>query len=62
LRSRWSGYSTISLANAPGVLGAAYFIPIFGVSLLLVTHVLVFRLLMRKPAAAPASVMAGLPK
>jgi hypothetical protein len=27
-----------------------------------VTHVLVFRLLMRKQAAAPASVVAGLPK
>jgi hypothetical protein len=44
------------------VLGAAYFIPIFGVPLLLVTHVLVFRLLMRKQAAAPASVVAGVPK
>ena len=56
--------NSISLANAPGVLGAAYFIPIFGfgVPLLLVTHVLVFRLLMRKQAAAPASVVAGLPK
>ena len=54
--------NAISLANAPGVLGAAYFIPIFGVPLLLVTHVLVFRLLMRKQAAAPASVVAGLHK
>jgi hypothetical protein len=54
--------NAISLANAPGVLGAAYFIPIFGVPLLLVTHVLVFRLLMRKQAAAPASVVAELPK
>ena len=54
--------NAISLANAPGVLGAAYFIPIFGVPLLLVTHVLVFRLLMRKQAAAPASGVAGLPK
>lgn len=47
--------NAISLANAPGALGAAYFIPIFGVPLLLVTHFLVFRLLMRKQAAAPAS-------
>jgi len=54
--------NAISLANAPGVLGAAYFIAVFGVPLLLVTHVLVFRLLMRKQAAAPASVVAGLPK
>jgi len=38
----------LSLAATPGTLGAAYFIPIFGVPLLLVTHVLVFRLLMRK--------------
>jgi hypothetical protein len=40
--------SRISLADKPGLLGAAYFIPIFGVPLLLVTHVLVFRLLVRK--------------
>lgn len=50
----------ISLANKPGVLGAAYFIPILGVPLLLVTHILVFRLLLRKevpmrsPVASPA--------
>lgn len=44
----------LSLPNTPGLLGAGYFIPIFGVPLLLVTHVLVFRLLMRKEAAAPA--------
>ncbi len=50
--------SRISLAEKPGGLGAAYFIPIFGVPLLLVTHVLVFRLLMRKEAAA-ASRTAG---
>ncbi|HYA23258.1 MAG TPA: hypothetical protein VEF05_03805 [Terriglobales bacterium] len=37
----------ISLANTPGLLGAGYFIPIFGVPLLLITHFLVFRLLMR---------------
>ncbi|HEY6327740.1 MAG TPA: hypothetical protein VI756_00265, partial [Blastocatellia bacterium] len=35
----------ISLADTPGLLGAGYFIPIFGVPLLLVTHILVFRLL-----------------
>lgn len=45
--------SRISLANTPGSLGAAYFIPVLGVPLLMVTHVLVFRLLMRKgPAVA----------
>src|SRR5512133_1883072 len=48
----------ISLADAPGRLGAAYFIPIFGVPLLLVTHVLVFRLLMRREAAV-SSRLAG---
>jgi len=41
----------ISLANAPGVLGAAYFLPVLGVPLLLITHVLVFRLLMRREVA-----------
>ncbi|MGB8065075.1 MAG: hypothetical protein WCF26_24530 [Candidatus Sulfotelmatobacter sp.] len=43
----------ISLANTPGSLGAGYFIPVFGVPLLLITHFLVFKLLMRKEAAAP---------
>jgi hypothetical protein len=38
----------LSLADTPGLLGAGYFIPIFGVPLLLVTHILMFRLLMRK--------------
>jgi hypothetical protein len=42
----------ISLANTPGVLGADYFIPAFGVPLLLVTHFLVFRVLMRKDGTA----------
>ena len=41
----------ISLANAPGALGAVYFLPVFGVPLLLVTHFLVFRLLLRKEVA-----------
>jgi hypothetical protein len=36
----------ISLADAPGVLGAVYFLPILGVPLLFVTHFLVFRLLL----------------
>lgn len=43
--------SRISLANTPGILGAAYFIPVLAVPLLLVTHVLVFRLLTRRQAA-----------
>ena len=47
----------ISLADTPGSLGADYFIPVFGVPLLLVTHVLVFKLLMRKQAAAPSRVV-----
>jgi hypothetical protein len=46
----------ISLANAPGVLGAAIFLPILGVPLLLVTHFLVFRLLLRKELPMHATV------
>lgn len=49
--------SRISLANVPGLLGAAYFIPVFGVPLLLVTHILVFRLLMRKEAATASNIV-----
>jgi hypothetical protein len=49
----------ISLADAPGLLGAAYFIPILGVPLLLVTHFLMFRLLMRKEIASPSRVVSG---
>jgi hypothetical protein len=41
----------LSLADTPGLLGAGYFIPILGVPLLFVTHLLVFRLLMRKQMA-----------
>jgi len=48
--------SRISLPDAPGVLGASYFLPVFGVPLLFVTHVLVFRVLMRKEAAAQLRV------
>lgn len=48
--------ASLSLPAAPGLLGAAYFIPIFGVPLLLVTHVLVFRLLMRREGVAPVRV------
>lgn len=46
----------LSLADTPGLLGAGYFIPILGVPLLLVTHVLVFRLLMRKEAELSSHV------
>lgn len=42
----------IFLANTPGLLGADYFIPAFGVPLLLITHFLVFRLLIRELVAA----------
>ena len=49
--------SHLSLLDSPGLLGAGYFIPIFGVPLLLVTHVLAFRLLMRKEVAAPSRVL-----
>lgn len=44
--------SRISLANAPGILGADYFIPTFIVPVLLVTHVLVFRIMLRPETAA----------
>ena len=47
----------LSLADTPGLLGAGYFSPVFGVPLLLVTHLLVFRLLMRKEAAVPSRVV-----
>jgi hypothetical protein len=49
----------ILLADTPGLLGAGYFIPVFGAPLLLVTHVLAFRLLMRKEAAASSRVVRG---
>jgi hypothetical protein len=42
----------ILLANDPGRLGAAYFLPMLGVPLLLVTHFLVFRLLLGRRVAA----------
>ena len=44
----------LSLGNTPGTLGAAYFIPIFGVPLLLVTHFVVFRLMMGREVMAPS--------
>jgi hypothetical protein len=40
------------VGRAPGILGAAYFIPTFVVPLLLVSHVLVFRLLLRRNSVA----------
>jgi len=46
----------ISLADRPGMLGAGCFLPILGVPLLLVTHVLVFRLMMRKETAVSSRV------
>ena len=46
--------SRISMANAPGVMGAAYFIPTLVVPLLLVTHALVFWILLR-----PQTVVIG---
>jgi hypothetical protein len=36
---------------APGLLGAAYFIPIVPVPLLIMTHVFVFRILLQGDAA-----------
>jgi hypothetical protein len=46
----------LSLADTPGLLGAGYFILIFGVPLLLVTHVLAFRVVMRKEVAVHSPV------
>jgi hypothetical protein len=48
--------SRISLANTPGLLGAVYFLPILGVPLLLVTHVLAFRVLMRREVVVASTV------
>jgi len=45
-----------SLAIKPGLLGAGYFLPILGVPLLLVTHVLAFRVLIRRETGVPARV------
>jgi len=44
-----------SLANTPGLLGAAYFIVIAFVPLLLITHGLAFRMLVRTEAVVPSS-------
>lgn len=52
----------ISLANTPGSLGAGYFILTLGVPLLLVTHALVFRLLLRKQTAVPSPVLGSVAK
>jgi len=46
-------YQGNSVGFAPGQLGAAYFIPTVVVPLLLITHGLVFRLLLRDPVTAP---------
>jgi hypothetical protein len=44
----------LGVGNSPGLQGAAYFIPTVLVPLLLVTHVLVFRILLRTdPAGGP---------
>ena len=50
---RFTRVTAFSLADTPGSLGAGYFIPIFGVPFLLVTHVLLFRLFMRKEGLNP---------
>jgi hypothetical protein len=47
----------ISLPATPGLLGGAYFIPVFAVPLLLVTHFLAFRVLMRKEVTARPQVV-----
>ena len=39
-----------SLANAPGMLGATYFIVTIAVPMLLITHAMAFRILLRSPS------------
>ena len=52
--------SRISLADTPGLLGAAYFILTAYVPLLLITHGLVFRILVRTKVGVPArSTLSG---
>ena len=46
--------SRISLPNSPGLLGAGYFILAAYVPLLLITHGLVFRILLRTKAVVPS--------
>jgi hypothetical protein len=46
--------SRISLPNTPGLLGAGYFILAAYVPLLLVTHGLAFRILLRTKVVAPS--------
>ena len=46
--------SRISLPNNPGLLGAGYFILAAYVPLLLITHGLVFRMLVRRSVVAPS--------
>jgi hypothetical protein len=46
--------SRASVGLAPGVLGAAVYIPIMIVPPLLVTRVMMFRLLLRAEPASPA--------
>jgi len=45
----------------PGQLGAAYFIPTVLVPLLLVTHTLIFKILLQRPAAPKTLQVGGLP-
>ena len=54
LRAFYEG-NRLPMRTAPGLQGAAYFIPTVLVPLLLITHGLVYRLLLRREAA-PASV------
>ena len=45
-------YEANSAALIPGQLGVAYFLPTLGVPLLLVTHVVMFRILLQREHAA----------
>jgi hypothetical protein len=53
LRAFYEGNRT-TIGREPGLQGAAYFIATVFVPLLLITHGLVFRLLLRRGAASPA--------
>ena len=53
-------YQANRVALVPGELGAAYFIPTLGVPLLLITHLLAFRILLRHESS-PAMRASHLP-
>ena len=55
-------YQAAASGLSPSQFGAAFFLPTFGVPLLLVTHVLAFRVLMRSERAASSKAEKENPK